>query len=72
MNVLSRTDTSQNHECVYVADVWLGFSICYQTLDFEFALGGALGGFWDAGLGLEILLKTIAFTSLNLNPIGLT
>ena len=41
-------------------------------MEFEFALGGPLGGSWDAGLGLEILPKTIAFTELNLSPIGLT
>ncbi len=44
----------------------------YKNLDFEFALGGPLGGFWVAGLELEILPKTTAFTSLNLSPIGLT
>ena len=55
-----------------VADVWLGFYIFISKLDFEFDLGGQLGGSWDAGLGLEILPKTIAFTSLNLSPIGLT
>ncbi len=43
-----------------------------KTKDFEFALGGALGGSWDAGLWLEILPKTTAFTTLNLSPIGLT
>ena len=44
----------------------------YKHLDFEFALGGRLGGSWVAGLGLEILPKTVAFIPLNLSPIGLT
>ena len=56
----------------YVADVWLGFKIFVNILEFQLALGGALGGSWVAGLGLEILPKTIAFTPLNLSPIGLT
>ncbi len=55
-----------------MADIWLGFDIFYKHLDFEFALVGPLGGSWDAGLGLEILPKTTAFTPLNLSPICLT
>ena len=35
---------------------------CYKNLYFEVALVGALRGSWDAGLGLEILPKTIPFT----------
>jgi hypothetical protein len=54
-----------------VADVWLGFKF-FKNLDFEFALGGALGGSWEDGLGLEILPRTIAFTPLKISPIGLT
>ncbi len=50
-----------------VVDVWLGFKAFYKNLDFEFALGGALGGSWVAGLGLEILPTTIAFTQLNID-----
>ena len=41
-------------------------------MDFEFALGGLLGGSWDAGVRLEIPHKTIAFAPLNLSPIGCT
>ena len=37
-------------------------------LDFEFALGGALVGPWEADLGFKILPKTIAFTPLNISP----
>ncbi len=29
----------------------MALNICYKSLDFEFALGGALGGSWVAGLG---------------------
>ncbi len=43
-----------------------------KNQDFELALGGPLGGSWVAGLGLEALPNTIAFTPLNLSPIGLT
>ncbi len=56
-----------------VADVWLGSKFCFiKILILNLLLGGGLGGSWDAGLGLEILPKTIAFTSLKLSPIGLT
>ena len=33
-----------------------------QNIDFDFALGGELGGSREAGVGLEILPKTLAFT----------
>ena len=40
----------------FVADVWLGFKIFYKKhQDFEFALGGPLGGSGEAGLGLDLL-----------------
>ena len=56
-----------------MAEVWLGrIFLFYQHLDFRFALGGPLSGSWVAGWGLEMLPKTIAFTPLNLSPIGLT
>ncbi len=55
-----------------VADVWLGFKVFIKIWIFGFALGGALGGSWVAGLGLEILPKTLAFTSLSISPVGLT
>ena len=42
----------------------------YKHLDFYVARGGALVGFWVAGMGLEILPKTIALTQLNFSPIG--
>ena len=42
---------------------------CYKHLDFQFALGGPLGGSWVAGLGLEILPKTTAFTQWDLSLI---
>ncbi len=53
-----------------MAEVWPTFYSLVKTIDFEFALGRALGGSWEAGLGLEILPKTIAFTPLNISPIG--
>ena len=57
---------------MFVADVWLGSKIFYQKRFSKFGLGGPMGGSCVAGLGLEILLKTIAFTQLTLSPIGLT
>ena len=39
---------------------------------FEFALGGAVGFSWEAGLGLEVVPKTIACTQINISPIGCT
>ncbi len=42
----------------------------HKNTDFDFALGGALGGSWDAGLGLEILPNTIASTPVTLSPVG--
>ncbi len=50
-----------------MADVWLGLKIFINTWVLNLLLGGALGGSWDAGLGLEILPKTIAFTPVNLS-----
>ena len=55
-----------------MADVWLGFKVFIIYLDFEFALGGALGGSWEAGLGLEVLPKTIALNLSNVSQIGIT
>jgi predicted transcriptional regulator len=44
----------------------------HKNPDFEFALGGALGGAWVAGLGLKVLPKTMVFIAINLSPIGVT
>jgi hypothetical protein len=55
-----------------VADVWLGFTTFEKIRSFNLPIGRALGGSWDAGSGLEILPNTIAFTQLNLSPIGFT
>ena len=41
-------------------------------LMFHLLFGGGLGGSWEAGLGLEILPKTVALTPLNISPIGFT
>ncbi len=53
-------------------DVCMDTFMIYKNIYFELALGRPLGGSWLAGLGLEMPPKTIAFTSLNLSPIGCT
>ena len=53
-----------------MADVWLGLYIFVVHIDLEFALGGALGGYWEASCGLEIPPRTLGFTQFNFSPIG--
>ena len=48
------------------------FSFCSSAINFQFALGVPLDRSWEAGLGLEILPKTIAFSQLDLSPVGCT
>ena len=55
-----------------VAVVWHTFYILAKNLYFEFVLGRPLGGYCEAGLTLETLPKNIAFTPINLSPIGCT
>ena len=47
-------------------ELWLTSGWDYRFVrthrDFEFALGGPLGGSWVAGLGLEVLPNTLAIT----------
>ena len=44
-----------------ISRVWLRVMVCIEQSMFNLLLGGALGGSWEAGLGLEILAKILAF-----------
>ena len=57
-------------DSVYMSGINSKYGATYMF--FQIAFVRSSGGFWEAGLGLEVLPKTLAFTPLNLGPICLT